>query len=265
MLPQILRTAWRSGSIAVRWLRAPPAHIAHKLPVGARVRPSEAPREKEIEHLAALANQAGPLPLWVGYLGLSDQMQRSADEVRIHRTLGRLLAQITISLKPRTVVEFGAAFGVSGMYLGAALESTESGWLWSFEPNQLWAAFAERNISTVCKRVTVVRDTFEDSVDRFVPGPIELALIDAIHTSRFVSRQLNLVAERAQSGSVILLDDIHFSSEMSHFWASLEQDTRFDGAAEIGDRLGLLVVGSNAASRTARSTNQANLTKQRLE
>ncbi|WP_299983568.1 O-methyltransferase [uncultured Ruegeria sp.] len=142
---------------------------------------------------------------------------------------------------PKEVVEIGSAFGVSGMYWCAGLSMNDVGNFTGFEPNSAWAPYAKSNISKILGRARLVEGTFEDNLDK-APASIDLAFIDAIHAPEFVENQLNLVLERARKGTLIVLDDIRFSKEMSDYWSLIRDDNRFSGAFEYTRRVGFLEV-----------------------
>lgn len=85
----------------------------------------------------------------------------------------------------------------------------------------------------------LVEGTFEDNLNK-APDHIDLAFIDAIHTPEFVRTQLNLVLERANSGALIVLDDIRFSVAMSKYWREIREDERFAASCEVNRRVGIL-------------------------
>jgi predicted O-methyltransferase YrrM len=194
----------------------------------------------EIDAAAAVTQALGKKPLWSGYAALRDypfavgtDAMRSSEEVRTKRENGEFFAWLAERRRPRVVVEFGTAFGVSGMYWLAGLAAAGQGRLFTFEPNQLWAEIARGNLDRIGGRYTLVPGTFEDNVDK-VEGPIDVAFIDAIHTSAFVDAQLALILARAAPGAIILLDDIDFSADMRRCWRRIARDPRFVAAYEVG-------------------------------
>ena len=83
------------------------------------------------------------------------------------------------------MVEFGTAFGVSGMYWLSGLESNNFGELLTFDPNEVWAEIARKNLSGISNRFQLVNGTFEDNIDAYLGSDrqIDMAFIDVIHTS----------------------------------------------------------------------------------
>lgn len=195
-----------------------------------------------IEERARATTALGRKPLWQGYAALDASYAkpggdalRSPAEVRTDWDLGALYARLAAAARPEVVVEFGAAFGVSGMYWLSALEANGRGRLLTFEPNAEWAEIARGNLSSVGSRFRLVVDTFEDAVDRTLPegSPIDLAMIDAIHTGAFVRRQFALVVERARPGALVVLDDVNFSEDMAACWRAIAHDPRVAASVDL--------------------------------
>ena len=250
MLPgiaQLVRRATGSrgtaDEIAVHWThRGEHSRLARHLGRHT-VRPPASEASTVIESLAQETNRLGPQPLWSGYEGNNiGGPTRMPDVVRTAATMGALYTSLVQALRPHIVVEFGTAFGVSGMYFLAGLEANQHGRLLTFDPNDVWRNAALGNLARISNRFESVLGTFEDSIDAVLPQGhrIDLAFIDAIHTPEFVQPQLELVVERSADGAVIIIDDINFSGEMRACWQRIAEDNRFVSSAALGGRVGIL-------------------------
>lgn len=204
------------------------------------------PAFRKIELLAKTTQQKGAMPLWSGYDNIHGypaqtgaRSKRTSDEVRTTKNIGAFYTWLVVRRRPQHIIEIGGAFGVSGMYWTAGLMHNDYGQVYSFEPNDAWIKLAEENISQIGDRAKLIAGTFEAN-QASLPEKIDLAFIDAIHTRSFVLRQLHLVLERAVAGSLIILDDINFSSEMQDLWRELARDPHFTAAFEVNDRVGIL-------------------------
>jgi predicted O-methyltransferase YrrM len=192
-----------------------------------------------IERLAAETQAVGPQPLWSGY-GEPGSAARTSEEVRTSTTIGKFFTFLAIERRPQLIVEFGTAFGVSGMYWLAGLEENGAGRLLTFEPNSVWAEIARRNLASVSSRFELIPGTFEANLDA-VTQPIDIAYIDAIHTSEFVIPQLDLVVARSAPGALVVLDDIEFSQDMRDCWQKACTHRDVIAAAQLGP-VGILEV-----------------------
>jgi predicted O-methyltransferase YrrM len=165
--------------------------------------------------------------------------------VRINKKVGAFFVWLVTARKPSIIVEFGTGFGVSGMYWLAGLSGAQSGTLFTFEPNEIWAGIAKRNLASISNRFTLTVGTFEDNVDTVLGDhvTIDVAFIDAIHTCGCVLPQLELVLERLSPGGIVIFDDIDFSDAMGSCWKTISHQSRFVASAEI-ENLGIVEVGN---------------------
>ena len=108
----------------------------------------------------------------------------------------------------------------------------------------MWAEVAEANISSITARSTLIRGSFEERVGE-IPGPIDVALVDGIHTYDFVIGQWQILLPRLAESSIVFFDDIDFArpgSRMREAWSEIASHPRVIAAAEIGGRLGVVEV-----------------------
>ncbi len=212
---------------------------------GEFLNPTICPDSVLIEKTAIATNEQGSQPLWQGYdESKKGNAQRKPDTVRTQPFMGNAFCHLVQSKKPKVVVEFGTAFGISGMYFLSGIKKNNQGRLLTFEPNEIWANIADENLKKIGPQYLLIKGTFEDNIDS-VLGPeekIDIAFIDAIHTSEFVLPQMEIVLKKAQSGSIILFDDINFSSDMLNCWKKIAHDPRFIATATLGERVGIAEV-----------------------
>lgn len=205
------------------------------------------PFEAEIQQRAADTERLGAQPLWDGYAKLSDYPRaaaataRSSNQVRTARTLGRLHAALVARRRPEAIVEFGTAFGVSGMYWLAGLELAGGGHLDTFEPNAVRADITERNLRAISSRFTLTRGTFEDNAAAMLaPASVDIAFVDAIHTSAFVFAQHCILAPLMRPGGLVFFDDIRFLDDMWKAWQTLATVPAAAAAAMLSGRVGVI-------------------------
>jgi predicted O-methyltransferase YrrM len=206
-----------------------------------------------IETRAVETQQLGAKPLWEGYATLRDYPQptagsaRESNQVRSTASAGRFFAWLVAERRPSIIVEFGTAFGVSGMYWLGGLERNRHGRLLTFEPNAVWAEIAQKNLAAIGSRFELTVGTFEENIDAAL-GPderVDIAFVDAIHTSAFVFRQFDILAPRMQRGGLVLFDDINFSDDMATCWQTLATDRRVRASATVDGRLGVVEIGES--------------------
>lgn len=207
--------------------------------------------EEHIEARARWAEGRGVQPLWDGYSRLANYPRssaatgRSSDQVRTARNLGRLYTALVARRRPRAIVEFGTAFGVSGMYWLAGLELAGAGHLYTFEPNAIWADIAQENLRSVSERFTLTRGIFEEkAAEVLAPGSVDIAFVDAIHTSEFVFAQYRVLGPLMAPGGLVFFDDIRFSDDMRSAWDTLAAAPEAVAAATLHGRVGVIELAS---------------------
>ena len=207
------------------------------------------PELEDIEERARVTQKAGAQPLWEGYRHVRRGHRsawkkgvRTSDQVRTKSAVGAGFHRLLTALRPNTVVEFGTAFGVSGMFFLSALEANGHGRLYTFDPNATWRALALENLSAVSDRYVSTLGTFEDTHDRVLPmdRPIDIAFVDGIHTADFVYPQIEILKRRMRSGGVLILDDIRFAPDMLTCWEDLARRDDVGASLELGSRVGLI-------------------------
>ncbi|HCP82576.1 MAG TPA: class I SAM-dependent methyltransferase [Octadecabacter sp.] len=193
--------------------------------------------------------EAGRRPLWEGYAKVKDYARnttgtRSAKQVSTRPRGGGFFSWLVQQRKPETVVEFGTAFGVSGMYWLHGIEAVGHGHLMTYEPNTDWAGFASENLASMSDRFTLTNGTFEENAARTLKeGTVGIAFIDAIHTSEFVNAQYKILRPYLAENAIVLFDDIHFSDEMRACWEDdIVKRPEIKASAQLGTRVGIALV-----------------------
>lgn len=237
----------KSSQLKIEWFRKnSDSYIASKFEAGTII-PPRYPNANNVERLAVKADRAGRMPLWEGYKGVyqgakAQDNTRSANQVSTDYLIGSLFASIVIDQKPSIIVEFGTAFGVSGMYWLLGLEQNHFGKLLTFEPNDIWAKVAHYNLSEISNRFELIEGTFEDNIELCLRDgeQIDMAFIDAIHTSEFVFPQFEIVVSRTKPKGLILFDDINFTDDMKQCWEKIAYDNRVKASASIAGHTGIV-------------------------
>lgn len=242
--PLAKRLAPNSNRLAVSFVRREPSWMAESLqnPLS----PPEARLENLIEHQARVTQQQGERPMWSGYQAVSNYPHstvgsRTSNQVRTNPRTGRFYVWLVSRRRPTAIVEFGTAFGVSGMYWLAGLEECKAGHLFTFEPNSDWAALAKTNLDAISDRYTLSNGIFEELAGPVLgQTPVDIAFVDAIHTSEFVNAQFEVLKRHMAPGGLVLFDDINFSADMRACWRGLAVRPEVVASATIGTRIGMV-------------------------
>ena len=201
----------------------------------------------KIETLADRSDSLGPKPLWAGYENVQNyptttkNAQRRANAVRTKQALGRTFTWLAKQRMPAGIVEFGTAFGVSGMYWLAGLEMAQSGRLYTFEPNEIWAEIAKGNLAQISDRFLLTIGTFEENAATVLsPSSIDIAFVDAIHTGEFVYAQYEILRTYLKPHALVVFDDISFSRDMHDCWLDIANRPEVLTSLTLNTRVGII-------------------------
>jgi len=120
---------------------------------------------------------------------------------------GELLYALTRSARPQTVIEFGTSFGISTIYLAAAVADNGTGQIISTELSAHKIAAAQKNLqeAKLAENVSILAgDALQTLAD--VPGPIDLLLLDG--WKDLCLPVLQLLEARLAPGALVVADDI---------------------------------------------------------
>ena len=151
------------------------------------------------------------------------QIARSAAKPRKY---GQLLYRIVRFNKPAILLELGTSLGISTAYL--ALGNPE-GSVTTLEGATELARRARSNLDSLgITNVEIVEGNFDKtllSVLETMPQ-VDLAFIDGNHRQEPTLRYFQLLLFKTHEDSVLVFDDIHWSSEMERAWSYIKDHPR---------------------------------------
>jgi predicted O-methyltransferase YrrM len=124
---------------------------------------------------------------------------------------GDLLYALVRAGRPETVVEFGTSFGISTVYLAAAVADNGTGRVFGTEMNTAKFAAARANLDEagLGGLVTILAGDARDTLAG-IPGPIGLVLLDG--WKDLCLPVLRLLEPRLAPGALVVADDITLPS-----------------------------------------------------
>lgn len=161
-----------------------------------------------------------------------------------------LLMRLAAAWAPGRVVELGSAFGVSGAYFAAGLQSNGGGELVSIEAVAARSRLAQETIALVPTPdvdVRLVVGLFDEHLTEFAGA--RLVYLDGNHYAAPTRAYVEAAVASLAPDGVIVLDDIDgYSAEMDRLWNELRRDRRFRVTGRCRD-LGLLAMSAAASHR----------------
>ena len=126
---------------------------------------------------------------------------------------GTLLYMLARSSGARVIIEFGTSFGISTLYLAAALRDNGGGRLITteFEPSKVMRAKANLTEGGLIDLVEVREGDALQTLGDDLPETIDLLLLDG--AKAIYPEILSLVESRLRPGALVIADNADFSPE----------------------------------------------------
>jgi predicted O-methyltransferase YrrM len=124
---------------------------------------------------------------------------------------GQLIYNLVRAIRPATVVEFGTSFGISTLYLAAAVRDNGSGRVISTELSKTKAAAARRTFTEVGldELITVLEGDARETLAT-LEGPVDFVLLDG--WKDLCLPVLRLLEPRIAPGTIVVADDVNLRS-----------------------------------------------------
>ena len=159
----------------------------------------------------------------------------------VSRETGALLYMLARSIGAKTIVEFGTSFGISTLYLAAALRDNGGGLLITseFEPSKVARARGNLTAGGLIDLVEIREGDALKTLAADLPETIDLLLLDG--AKALYPEILSLVESRLRPGALIVADNADYSPDYLARVRSPEagyMSTPFAEEVELSMRLG---------------------------
>jgi predicted O-methyltransferase YrrM len=173
-----------------------------------------------------------------GYIGFYDRLKDFP--LAISRETGALLYMLARSTGARSIVEFGTSFGVSTLYLAAALRDNGGGRLITseFESSKVGRAHGNLTAAGLTDLVEIRQGDALETLAVDLPETIDLVLLDG--AKALYSDILDLLESRLKPGALIIADDAGYCPDYLDRVRSTAQgylSIPFGGDVELSMRL----------------------------
>jgi predicted O-methyltransferase YrrM len=125
----------------------------------------------------------------------------------------RALYMLSRSIRARSIVEFGTSFGISTIYLAAALRDNGGGQVigTEFERSKVERARANLSAAGLADLVDVREGDALETLARNLPDSIDLVLLDG--AKPLYNPVLSLLEKRLRSGALIIADNTNYTPD----------------------------------------------------
>lgn len=140
------------------------------------------------------------------------------------RRHGQLLFRLVNRFRPGKVLELGTSIGITTLYLAAPSGNTE---VWTLEGCPETARIAQENFDSVqAPNIHPVVGEFSTTLPDVLRqmGTVDFAFLDGNHRYEATLAYFRQLLPFTHEHSVLVFDDIHWSSEMRSAWEVIRQD-----------------------------------------
>jgi len=139
----------------------------------------------------------------------------------------------------KRVIELGTSLGVTSLYLAQKKDAM----IYTFEGSHAVANAAITNFEWAeQKNIELIEGNIDSTLHRFLEQTkkVDFALIDANHLYGPTMRYYQQLTKRLTPKSIIIIDDIHRSTEMEKAWQEIKTDVFVYGSVDLY-RCGILL------------------------
>ncbi|OQP65224.1 SAM-dependent methyltransferase [Niastella vici] len=159
---------------------------------------------------------------------ISKTNQRSIASIARHAAKSKKLAQLLFRIvnyyQPQTILELGTSLGISTAYMALANPQAR---IITAEGSSAVATQAKRNFERLqCPNIQQVTGNFDDTLPGILTTlpKLDLAFIDGNHRYEPTVRYFKQLLPHLHASSIVIFDDIHWSTEMEQAWDAIKAD-----------------------------------------
>lgn len=131
---------------------------------------------------------------------------------------GQLMYRMVQHYQPKTILEIGTSLGITTSYLASAKSDAS---VVTMEGAKEIAAVALQNFRRLeLDNIRIVQGNFDDTLPQTLASvpQVDFSFIDGNHRYEPTTRYFSQVLARSGNDSIIVVDDIYWSSEMEQAW-----------------------------------------------
>lgn len=140
------------------------------------------------------------------------------------KKFGQLLFRMIKYYQPKTILELGTSLGTTTSYISFAKPDAR---LKTMEGSREIAEAAKRNFKSLdIRNIEIIEGNFDNILSSVVRGlsTVDFAFIDGNHRQEPTERYFKELLARTNNDSILVFDDIHWSSEMEAAWETIKNN-----------------------------------------
>ena len=146
---------------------------------------------------------------------------------------GRILFRLSLASKAHNILELGSSLGISQAYLSLANKKAK---VLSIEGDPKLAALSRKNMEALLiSNSRIIEGAFDDKLEQCLNelNGVDLAFIDGNHKYEPSLNYFNQILPYCHSNTILVFDDIYWSSEMKRAWNKIITDSRVSASVNL--------------------------------
>ena len=140
------------------------------------------------------------------------------------KKFGQLLFRMVKYYQPKTILELGTSLGITTSYLSMAKPDAR---LITMEGSKEIAEVAKRNFRDLeTSNIEITEGDFDNTLSSVVRdlSSVDFVFLDGNHRQEPTERYFKELLPKTNNDSILVIDDIHWSSEMEAAWENIKKD-----------------------------------------
>jgi predicted O-methyltransferase YrrM len=140
------------------------------------------------------------------------------------KKFAQLLFRMVKYYQPATILELGTSLGITTSYLSLARPGAR---LITMEGSKEIAEVAKRNFRDLeIRNIEITEGNFDNTLSSVVRGlsTVAFVFIDGNHRQEPTERYFKELLTKTSNDSILVFDDIHWSSEMEEAWETIKDN-----------------------------------------
>ena len=137
----------------------------------------------------------------------------------------QLLFRMVDYYQPSTVIELGTSLGITSSYLASGNSNAK---IITMEGSLEVAAIAKRNFEALqLNNISVIEGNFDDTLPGLLSkiNTADFVFVDGNHRKEPTVNYFEQLLAHSTNNTILIFDDIHWSSEMEEAWDYIKQHT----------------------------------------
>ncbi len=146
---------------------------------------------------------------------------------------GQLLFRMVQHYKPHTILELGTSLGITTSYLSSAMTNSQ---VITMEGASSIVSTAGENFKKLkLQNIEIVEGNFDDTLTEIINSSrtLDFVFLDGNHRLHPTIQYFNTILSKINNDSIIVVDDIHWSSEMEQAWQVIKNHSSIKCSVDL--------------------------------